>query len=367
MFNRIAIIGIGLMGGSLALALRAAGAAGEVVAYDCSEQARAEAEAMGVADSIAGSAAGAVEGAELVFLATPICAMADAVQSAAGSLGDGVIVSDLGSAKVGVMRQIEEVLPRGARFVGGHPMTGSEQSGVRFASADLFTGRYYVLTPTEGTEPRAYQKVHALLTEIGARVISIDPESHDRAMATISHVPHMLSLLLMEMAASEQERMKSTFAVAATGFKDMTRIASSSPDIWLDIARENSDFIIERLQDYSSRIDALIEILRSEDLSALGAMFEDARLAREQLLTKGGYDIAEMFEISLPVPDEPGVISRIATAVGALGTNIEDLSIAHPLEGETGIMTLMVQGEASAAEAARALEELGYAVSVGKA
>lgn len=367
MLDRISIIGTGLMGGSLALALGEHEAAREIVAYDISPQARVEATSLGVADRIAESAADAVEGADLVFLATPIGSMASALREVAPLLNDGAIVSDLGSAKVGVMRQIEQVLPPGARYVGGHPMTGSEASGVRFANPELFKDRYYILTPTETTDPDAFRTVHALLTDLGARVISIDPESHDRAMATISHVPHLLSLLLMQMAASEQERMKSTFTVAATGFKDMTRIGASSPDIWLDIVSENRTFIIERLADYSARIAQLIEMLQSDDMSALEGMFSSARAARVELVKKPGAQALELFNVSLPVPDEPGVISKITTAVGALGTNIEDISIVHPLEGETGMMTLRVQGERSAAEAAAVLESLGYAVSLGKA
>lgn len=366
MFERVAIIGTGLMGGSLALALEDRGLAGEVVAYDSSPAAREEAVASGVAESMAGSAEEAVEGSGLVFLATPLGAMAGALREAAPALEPGVIVTDIGSAKVGVMREIREVLPPGARYVGGHPMTGSEQSGVRFARADLFRDRYYILTPTAETDPDAYQELHALLTGIGARVISIDPGSHDRVMATVSHVPHLLSLLLLAMAAGEQERAKSTFAVAAGGFKDMTRIAASSPDIWLDIVRENRDCIIERLVDYSKRIEGLVDMLESGDLSGLERMFLGARRARQDLLNKRGARMGEVFEVVFPVPDEPGVLSRITTAVGSQGTNIEDISIAHPLEGETGIMTLRVLGEQSAAEAAAALEALGYTVSTGR-
>ncbi len=366
MFERIAIIGTGLMGGSLALALRVRGMAGEVLGYDRSPAARAEAEVSGVADRMVESAAEAVKGAGLVFLATPVGAMAAVLREAAPALEPGVIVTDMGSAKVGVMREICAVLPPGARYVGGHPMTGSEQSGVRFASADLFRDRYYILTPTVETDTDAYQVLHALLTGIGARVISIDPESHDRVMATISHVPHLLSLLLLEMAAAEQARAKSTFAVAAGGFEDMTRIAASSPEIWLDIIRENRECVIERLADYSERIQGLKEMLESEDLSGLERMFLDARRARQELMEKRGSRIGEVFEVVLPVPDEPGVLSRITTAVGSQGTNIENISIVHPLEGETGIMTLRVLGEQSAAEASSALEALGYSVSMGR-
>ncbi|MHB8895579.1 MAG: prephenate dehydrogenase/arogenate dehydrogenase family protein [Candidatus Geothermincolia bacterium] len=367
MIDRISIIGTGLMGGSLAMALKASEAVGEVVACDISPSTRADAAALGIADRIEETPASAVLGAQIVFLATPIGAMAGVIEEAAPALAEGVIISDLASAKLGVMREIQSVLPQGAYYVGGHPMTGSEQSGVRFANPELFRDRYYILTPTDSTDPDAFSKLHALLRQIGARVLSIDPESHDRAMATISHVPHLLSLLLMEMAASEQERMKSVFTVAAGGFRDMTRIAASSPEIWLDIVSENRAFIIERLQDYSSRLAGLIEMLESGDSEALGRMFDHARVARKELSVKSGADQRELFAISLPVPDEPGVLSRITTAVGALGINIEDLGIVHPLEGETGILTLRVLGEKSAAEACVLLESLGYAVSVGKA
>jgi len=195
----------------------------------------------------------------------------------------------------------------------------------------------------------------------------MDPESHDRAMATVSHVPHLLSLLLMEMAARERERMKSIYSVAAGGFRDMTRIAASNPDVWLDIVTENRAFIIEKLGDYQQSLQGLKEALARGDTEALREIFVDARAAREELSLKAGAEITEMFAVSLPVPDEPGVISRITTAVGGLGVNIEDIGIVHPLEGETGILTLNVLGEDRAAEAAAHLESLGYRASLGKA
>ncbi len=365
-FDRVSIIGTGLMGGSLAMAIRQSGAAAEVVAFDVSPRARSEAASMGVADRIADSPGAAVEGSRVVFLATPIGSMATVLGEAAPSLEEGVIVSDLGSAKLGVMDAIEAAIPPGARYVGGHPMAGSEQSGVRFASPELFKDRYYILTPRTTTDPDAYRELHALLTRIGARVISIDPESHDRAMATVSHVPHLLSLLLMEMAASEQERMKSIFTIAAGGFRDMTRIAASSPEVWLDIVSENRAFIVERLKDYSMRVNSLIEILQSDDTGELGALFERARAARAELSRKHGAEVEQLYTISMPVPDEPGVISRVTTAVGSLGTNIEDIGIVHPLVGETGIMTLRILGGRSAAEAAAMLESMGYPVSIGR-
>ena len=366
MLEKIAVIGTGLMGGSLAMALTEARCAAEIGAYDSDLAARADAREMGVADKVYDSAADAARGARVLFLATPISAMGDAVAECAPAMEPGAVVSDLASAKLGVIETISGMLPPGVSYVGGHPMAGSEQSGVRNASADMFRDRYYVLTPTDDTDPGALATVHSLLTSIGARVISMDPESHDRAMATVSHVPHLLSLLLMELASREQERIKGTYKIAAGGFRDMTRIAASNPGMWLDIIAENRRFIVERLKDYSASVDWLVGVLEKGDDSALRALLADAKAAREELLLKTGAEIVELFTVSMPVPDEPGVISRITTAIGSLGINIEDISIAHPLEGDTGVLTLKVQGEDSTNEAAEHLESLGYRASRGK-
>jgi prephenate dehydrogenase len=366
MLEKITIIGTGLMGGSLSLALRQARAASVIAAYDTDPAARDEAGRMGLADEILDDAQEACRGAEVVFIATPIRAITEAVAACSGALAPGTVVSDLASTKMKVIDEITAMLPPSVGYVGGHPMTGSEQSGVCFAAADMFDMRYYILTPTDDTDPDDLARIHALLTSIGARVISMDPESHDRAMATVSHVPHMLSLLLMELASREQERTKSTYRIAAGGFRDMTRIAASSPDMWLDIARENRAFIVERLKEYGQSVAWLLAVLEDGDDEALRTMFVDAAAAREELMAKSGIPSEELYSVSLPVPDEPGVISRITTAVGSIGINIEDISITHPLEGETGILALKVLGEQSAAEASAHLRTLGYRATTGK-
>lgn len=367
MFSRVAVIGTGLMGGSLAMALRQAPSVGTVSCFDCSEEARQKARELDVADEVCDTAAAAVRDAEVVFIATPTGSIVEAFQQVRGDLAPGAIVSDLGSAKQGVTAEIEAELPDGVHYVGGHPMTGSEQSGVAFARPDLYRAAYYILTPTERTDADTFRRLHGLLTDTGARVLSIDPESHDRAMATVSHVPHLLSLLLMDMANEQRGEMQNLFTVAAGGFRDMTRIAASSPDVWIDICTANRDFIVERLRDYRSRVDDLIARLESGDVEELRGLFEDARRARAELSLKSGQELEQMFDVTLPVPDEPGVISKISTAVGALGVNIEDMGIVHPLEGETGIMTLKILGKQQALEVSERLSSLGYRASFWKA
>jgi len=358
------IIGTGLMGGSLALALRSNTGISRVVAYDISEKTRREAVKLGVADEVVESPVEAVDESDFVFLATPVGELTEVFAEIREYLKPGAVVSDLGSTKLRVTTAIEEMVPRGVHYVGGHPMTGSEQSGVESARGDLYNDCYYILTPTSNTDTEAFRRLHGLLTDIGARVISMEPEAHDRAMATISHVPHLLSLLLMDMARKHREKIRNLFTVAAGGFRDMTRIAASSPDLWTDICMENREFIVERLEEYQEEIRGLVATLEKDDREGLKDLFEKARRARSEFSLKAGQEIEGMFEVSMPVPDRPGVISTVSTAMGSLGVNIEDLGIVHPLEGETGILTLRILGEVNARQALQELESKGYRVSL---
>lgn len=365
-FRRAAVIGTGLMGGSLCMALREAGPVAEVIGYDLSPETRERAAELKIADEIAGAAAEAASGADLVFIATPAGSVVDTFLELRDALAPGALVSDIASTKLAITRGIEALLPGGVSYLGGHPMAGSEQSGIEYARPDLYTDAYYILTPTDRTGPEAFRMLNGLLSAVGARVLSMDPETHDRAMATISHVPHLVSLALLEMAAGQRRNIKNLFTVAAGGFKDMTRIAASSPEVWSDICAENRDFILERLKDYGERLDGLVRVLEEDDRAELEKMFADARRARAELTGKPGAEGEEMYEVTLPVPDEPGVLSRVTTAVGAIGINIEDLSILHPLESETGIMTLKIIGKRQARDAAEELSALGYRASFWK-
>jgi prephenate dehydrogenase len=243
-------------------------------------------------------------------------------------------------------------------------MTGSEQSGIESARQELFEDCYYILTPTDETDPGSLERLHRFLTNLGARVNTLDPQSHDRAMAAVSHVPHLVAQLLMDMAAREREHTKSVFKLAAGGFRDMTRIAASDTRLWLDICEENSEFIAARLRELMADISGLVDAVESGDSGELAERFERARLERLELSTRGSRDPGEMFELRIAVPDEPGVISRITTATGAVGVNIEDIGLVHPLEGEKGILTLRVKGEEQARLASEAALSLGFKAGI---
>jgi len=366
-FSKVGIIGTGLMGGSFALALMSDPGVASVVCYDKSLEARHEARELSVGDEVVESAVDAVKGSGLVVFATPVGEMKQAFSDVSEDFEKGVIVTDVGSVKLPVVAAIDEVAPNGVNFVGGHPMTGSEQMGVASARADLYRDCYYILTPTDGTNSEAFRRLHGLLTGIGARVISMDPESHDRAMATISHVPHLLSLVLMEVARKKQEKMKNLFTLAAGGFRDMTRIAASSPDLWTDICMENKEFILTALAEYGEGMDELVGFLQQNDRVRLQELFEAARHARRDLSVKKGMEIEELYELTMPVTDRPGVISKVSTAIGALGVNIEDIGIVHPLEGQTGILNLKILGKDKAIKVSQELACLGYGVRMRRA
>lgn len=365
--SKVAVIGTGLMGGSLCLALKKSQVAETVVGYDISLDIRKKAKELRIADQIVESGREASQDSEVIFLATPISSLQEACLDIKDSLEEGVVVSDIASAKLSVVERLGGILPSEVRYVGGHPMTGSEQSGVEFASSDLYRDVYYVLTPTEKTDPDALGLLNGILSAIGSRVIYMDPDTHDEAMAVVSHVPHLLSVLLMDMARIQHEKIQSLFAIAAGGFRDMTRIAGSNPQIWVDILMENRKFVIQRLGEFSARISSLIEILDGEKVEKLEGMLRRAYEARQEFSKKAGFEIEELYTLVLMVEDKPGSISRVSTAIGSLGINIEDLEITHSTEGGEGILSLKITGEKNAEEARKKLESLGYKTSLKKA
>lgn len=365
--SKVAIIGTGLIGGSLSIALRNAAVAKHVACYDTSPEVRDAVRVMRIADSVSDSAGEAVSDAEIVFIAVPNGSIVDCFQEIRGKLSPGCVVSDLGSVKEEVVRTVERLSPEGVRYVGAHPMAGSEQSGVRSARPGLFRDALIILTPTPHTDPDAIRCLTDLFRRIEARVTRIDPVVHDRAMAAISHLPHMLSVLLMKLADDQSEEMPLLYEVAAGGFRDMTRVAASNVDVWTDIASANRSFIIERLNAFSGSLNLLVDVLEREDLSSLSTILEEARDARTQLSIKSGLIDEEVFEVSLQIPNEPGVISRITAIVASEGVNIENMEITHPTEGETGIMAIKIIEEGKAALACERLCSAGYRASYWRA
>ena len=359
------IVGTGLIGGSLGLALRAEGAAERVIGYDRDGGMLSLALGCGAVEEAAASISELAGECDLIFIAVPVRAIPDVLAELATVAGPGVTISDVGSVKEHVVERAAEVLPGGCNFIGGHPLAGSEQSGVEFSDPQLFRDAYYVLTPGADCDDDAYSRLHALLTSIGARVIAMDPRLHDRAVSVISHLPHIMAMALMNLAldrAGEYPLLR----LAAGGFRDMTRIAASDSGLWLDILMENREAVEESLESCIAAMRRIGELLQEGQEEELVRWMENASSGRQSLAPALRDSLAGYYNVVLAVDDRPGVISDVTLTVGEMGINIADLELVHPLESGQGILRLSINGEDEARQATEALRNKGYRVTMGK-
>jgi prephenate dehydrogenase len=359
-----AVIGTGLIGGSIGMALRRLGWLVSGVDQDPAKAQRAL--ELGAIDRI-----GMDPSAAATFVAVPAGAVADVArtvlseQDAKGGTGSVAtapgrpkirVVTDVAGVKEGIVASTGH-----PRFVGGHPMAGSEQEGVEGADPDLFLGATWVLTPGQHTSGEAYSEVQALVRLLGANPVALDPHRHDELVALVSHTPHLTAAALMNLAADEAASDAILLRLAAGGFRDMTRVAAGHPGIWPDVVAENQDAILAALDRLSASLDQLRAVVAGRDRAKLLELLERAREARVNLPT-GAPALSQATELRLPVPDRPGVIAEVSTLLGGQGVNIFDLEIAHSAEGDRGVLVLII--DASAEQAARkALAERDYKVS----
>ena len=280
MFNRVAIIGLGLIGGSLGLALRQGKAARQVAGYDLSKGVGDRARKLGAIDQSCSSLAEAARGSELIILATPVGAMRSLLQQLATQASPGAVITDVASTKVQVISWAEEYLPATVPFVGGHPIAGKETSGIEAADAALFKQCIYCLTPTKRTSPTALDRVAALIDALGARMRFLEPPEHDGMVAGVSHLPFIASTALMQTAALNPA-WDDAWLLAGSGFRDMTRLAAGSPEMYRDICLTNSEPITRWLTDYIAVLSTLRERIAAHDLN-LGEVFAQAQKARNK-------------------------------------------------------------------------------------
>jgi prephenate dehydrogenase len=281
---RLAIIGVGLIGGSLALALKAAGAVGEVVGIGRGLTNLEKALELGVVDRITRDAAAGVRDADLVFLATPVLALPEATASIASHLKAGAILTDGGSVKGSVARAIEPLLPPGVHFVPGHPIAGTEKSGAEAAFATLYRGRRCILTPTDRTDRGALELVRRVWETAGSEVVLMDVEKHDRVLAAISHLPHMVAYSLVNAVSTYDRYEENILEYSAGGFRDFTRIASSDPTMWRDIALTNRDALLEMMERFERFFAELKEDVRSGEGEKLFEFFLRSKESRDAIL-----------------------------------------------------------------------------------
>jgi prephenate dehydrogenase len=283
MIERLAIIGVGLIGGSLARALRDAGHVREIIGFGRGLANLQRAIELGVVDRIETSLSAAVGAADMVVIATPVGSMSEVLAGIAPYLARDAVITDVGSVKGTVATAARTVLgDRLPGFVPGHPIAGTERSGVEASYSSLFVGRRVVLTPLPETRPEAVARVHAMWAAAGAEVVSMSVEHHDEVLAATSHLPHLLAYTLVDLLARLEDR-REVFAFAAGGFRDFTRIASSDPVMWRDIALGNRTAIVHMLKEFRAELDGLIDAVAAGDGEKLQDVFARAKAARDAL------------------------------------------------------------------------------------
>jgi prephenate dehydrogenase len=279
-FKKVTIIGVGLIGGSFALSLKKTGFNGRIAGVGRKEKNLIKAMEMGIIDEYSSVPSEGVRGADLIFLSTPVGQFPGIVQDIKGDIKKGAIVTDAGSVKAEVIRKLEPLMPESVSFVGGHPIAGKECSGVDAASFELFRKAIYIITPSPQTDKNALEKVRALWNSFGSKTVVMDPEEHDSIFAAVSHMPHVISYVLINAIMDGNQDILSH---GGRGLRDMTRIALSPPELWRDICSYNRDNILESLRHFMSSLSHVEKLIEQSDWNSLWKEFQKARTGRQIL------------------------------------------------------------------------------------
>ena len=365
-FRRIAVVGFGLVGASFAAAVRAAYPDTRVLAVDIDERTLAEAVERGWATDGALPDDPAFErfvgdGCDLVVLATPVGAAERYFEDLARWDYRG-IVTDTASTKARITALAERVLPHPENFVPGHPMAGSEVNGIEGARPDLFKGAHWILCPDADTPAEHFPRLHELVTSIGARVIALPREDHDEAVAVVSHVPHIMASSLVQLASRHADDQQALMRLAAGGFKDSTRIAAGSPELWCGIAFDNKDALSDGLDEIRGIIGAFADALASDDRAALTALLADAAAARRALPVAWVPSTERLLEVRIPMEDRPGVVAEVTTVTSSVGCNIQSIEIDHVTE-DSAVLSLVLTDEGDIGHLSAQLINAGFSVS----
>ena len=354
---KIAVLGVGLIGGSIGLGARARLDAG-VAGFDPDRELLNRATELGAIDSAHDSVASAVQGAELVFCAAPVLALPGLAAEALEAAGEDCAVTDVGSVKRDVIRSLGSE----SRFIGGHPLAGAETSGVESARADLFEGARWYLTPTATTGGVLYDRVQRAIADLGARPQAIEAETHDRLMASISHLPHVMANVLVTQAATALSEEAEHLPEVGPSFRDATRVAGANPAVWGDIFAGNREAVAAEIDAAIVRLAEAAELIRSGEREAVIGWHEQSGRHRRELIETeiaGG----PLHELRVLVPNRPGIVAEIALELGREGVNIEDMALYPAADMTSGAISLYVAGDEETERAERLVRGLGHDVS----
>jgi prephenate dehydrogenase len=358
---KIAVLGVGLIGGSIGLAAKRRLSA-EVAGFDPEPANVERGLELGALDAGAADVAEAVTGAEVVFCAAPVTALPGLVAEALAATSEETVVTDVGSTK----RELIEGLAAAGndrRFIGGHPLAGAETAGVANARAEMLEGARWYLTPTERSSGVHYDLLQRTLSDLGARPQAIDAQTHDRVMATVSHLPHVLANVLVGEAAAALSEVSERLPEVGTSFRDTTRVAGANPGIWADIFATNREAVAAGIDSIGERLREAAQLIRAGDRAAVGEWHAAAADDRHRLLETdlvGG----EMRELRIGVENRPGTVAEIALALGHAQVNIEDMALYPAPDMRTGAISVWVAGADEADRAAEVIRGLGHVVAI---
>ncbi len=361
MVKSISIIGLGLIGGSLSKALRLKHPELKLFAVDNCIPSLRLAEEEGVIDKGYSECSSDIFNSDIIFICTTVSKAADYILLLTDNVKENCILTDVASTK-GEICSFVEKLSHPPLFIGGHPMAGTEKSGYSNSFAHLFENAYYVLTPTVASNEGSIVTMKELLKDIGALPIIVSPEQHDLVTGCISHVPHVVASALVNLANKKENSDGLVKLLAAGGFKDITRIASSNPTMWENIVLSNSEVVIKLLEEYSKIINRFTAQVQARNSKGIFEFFQDAKDFRDSFSTRATGLIPPSFELMVDVKDEPGIIGSIATLLGTNGINIKNINVSNSREFEQGCLRITLSDQPNADKSNFILSANGYRV-----
>ncbi|MCD7777070.1 MAG: prephenate dehydrogenase [Clostridiales bacterium] len=356
--KKAGILGFGLIGGSIALALKNK-LNMSVSAYSRSEKPLKEAYEQGVLSEYSVTDLSVFRDCDIIFICTPVGKICSYAEQLIPIIKKNCIITDVGSTKGEIFKKLSEI--KNINYIGAHPMAGSEKTGYGAAKEDLYENAFYILTPSKNVENSLVDAYIELVRGIGAIPIVLDPYKHDHVVAAVSHVPHVIAVALVNMVESlDDEGYMHT--LAAGGFKDITRIASSSAEMWSSICSENRDEILNVLSSFRESVQSLENAVKADDSGEVARLFGKAKEYRDSFETGRGRGVCKSYTLKLEIKDRPGAIAEVAVILGNRGINIKNIGIINNRDYSDGVMRISLENDSALKKAGEALSEMGYNV-----
>lgn len=359
--KKVGVIGLGLIGGSISLALKNRYKDEVYIyGYDLNDRSALKALSSGALDEILGSPSEVASKAELVIIATPMESVEPVLREISSVDLSTKVITDVCSLKSKVVEAAESLLPNPENFVGGHPMAGSEKGGFDAAHHEIFTGRPYIITPTDATSEFAIGEVHWLIRSIGARPVSLSPEEHDLAVAFNSHLTHVVSWAIVSLAT--KDRIADVAArFGGPSYREMTRVSMSSPSLWSQILSQNSSNVARAIEMLIKELNSFKEVVESGSRELIEEKIKPIREKRFEIY-RTAEERAEIYRVEVVLPNRPGQLARVTSLLGKEGINIENIEMVHG-EGQ-GLLFIDLSGQENALQALKVLKENGFEVSI---